>query len=338
MVKNPMQAKLHFNTGIGSTPWAAGSTDAASQTYYFDLWHSASIVNRKLCRQSPVALINNMRVHTTQSLGPVSADGIVVTVSVLPNTWVVHNAWKKAFELWKDQQKDAYDGASPSIKPKWQDFKVYMDLTMRNADVDGVALVDLNTEPVTAKALGTTNVAAFPAYKVSEDWDYSKIVYEVDTGTPVATERTLHVLGDTSASPGSFGLVKEYAISRAMVFSPDPNTDPLVASSMFAKAQQTNVVVEETITNLANENDEPPYDKDNYPGGASNGKDPIIVYQGTLNAFVGGVVNTGPFLAPCGLVRVDFTTPAVTGTGASFNTTWASLTSFDIAGKEAMGQ
>lgn len=282
-----------------------------------------------------MALINNMRVHTTQVTSGASPEGILVTVSVLPNTWVVHNAWKKAFELWKDQQADAYKGSSPSIKPKWQDFKIYMDLS--NVNPDDKATVSNIYLPVTAKEYGATLVSAYPYYKTSEDWDYSKIVYEVDTGTPVATERTLHMLGDTSASPGSFGMVKEYAISRAMVFSPDPVTDPLVASSMYAKSQQTNVVVEEVISNLADENDEPPYDKDNYPGGASNGKDPVIIFQGTLNAYVGGVINTGPFVAPCGLVRVDFQTPPGAG-GVASALSWAALTSFDIVGMEAMGQ
>lgn len=306
MVKNPIVAKLPFEWSIGGPYSATGPyVTADRQTYFHDLFKSMSIVNRKLHRQAQVIDIANLHIHQ-RMLQAESAPGtpVTVTVSVLPLNWVTVNAHKKAFELWKDQQQEAYKGSSPSLKPKWQDFKVYMSENhFENYD-------DETDLPVTAPDITTALYLNYPTYSQAEAWDYSKIVYETDTGTPVAVEKDLHVLGASTAN--TFGLINEYAVSRAVVFDPDPaNLNP--TSTMYSISQPQSVVVEELVTNLTVTNESPPYDHNNYPGGTSNGEDPIIVYQGTLSPFVGSQINTGPFQAPLGLVRIDFTMAPVSG-------------------------
>jgi hypothetical protein len=76
----------------------------------------------------------------------------------------------------------------------------------------------------------------------------------------------------------------------------------------------------EVVDNATLRNHELPYDQDDYPGGQNNMNQ--LETQGyVLNASTVGVTtfNTGPFTAPCGLIRLDFQEQSATGDIGTWN-------------------
>ena len=60
----------------------------------------------------------------------------------------------------------------------------------------------------------------------------------------------------------------------------------------------------ELATVIEAEGNNPPYDLDNYPGGATNAPDPVTVaYAAISSTEVDGHV--GQFIAPCGLLQIE---------------------------------
>ena len=70
-------------------------------TTYFDLAQCVSIVNRRFYRQGINFAVADFKV--------ISSSGVTGSMSVsrIPHTWVAANAWKKAFNAWNKQQKEA---------------------------------------------------------------------------------------------------------------------------------------------------------------------------------------------------------------------------------------
>ena len=141
----------------------------------------------------------------------------------------------------------------------------------------------------------------------SEQWLSSEIVIPNDGAPGVTNQYTMHMVGpDVNGVGGSKGVINGYATSRAYPQSPDP-VSPTVSNSWLLEMRDVGDDSTEVMDNAEFRNNELPYDQDEYPGGATNFVQ--LETQGyNWNQSTTGIntFNTGPFTAPCGLIRIDF--------------------------------
>lgn len=153
-------------------------------------------------------------------------------------------------------------------------------------------------------------------------WVRSTIVFNeestVDPGEFITLEPELHILGPDNGNT-NLGIIKQYADSRAVVQSPDPLLFNAVNESVYAKSEGSlSVQTEEIIETMTVSNDEPPYGHLTYPGGSSNGIEPVL-YSFGANASTGKrKLTLNGFAAPNGLLEIQF--DKQTGTQAIENT------------------
>lgn len=271
--------------------------DAAGEKY-IDLAQCMSMVNRKLMRQQGLWEVLGVQLFADaldSDVAPPRRVGVPYTVAIsgAPRTWVTRNSLVKAFHAWKEQQESALDAAgSRDIKPRWQDFKVFLNDTHRTTG----GLI-----PTSGHMFGGAD-----AYMEGE-WHYSRLVVEeVDgAGAVVQTEPQLVIVGAGSA-PVTAGLIQEYSISRALPLIPD--LPPTLEDNIYTQsATVLSAQVEEITENLMVENNEPPYDADEYPGGTTNGNEPLLfgfVANSTGSTHGRKTVMNG-FAAPNGLMEIQ---------------------------------
>lgn len=271
----------------------AGDT---STLLWLDTAKALSAVNRKLIHQNGLHNYHGICVYIkSRSTGA----GVQYNFSAsgAPVTWVTRNAIVKGFEAWKDQQAKVLK-ENPSIKPKWQDFKIYLNEEMAEA-------TDLHLQPVSGEMFGSDDF-----YEYGE-WVYSKLVYDttIGGGASVAEyEPELVILGDTADKTDYRCLIEEYQDSRANVFSPDPDLPIGFDENIYTLASDALSDQGEAIQlNLSTENNNPPYHHDQYPGNDSNGRFPILYGFASNSNTVNPKVSLNGFQAPNGLVqfRVD---------------------------------
>lgn len=306
---------------------AAGEGTGPSVNYV-DSGQSLSIVNRKLFSQKKVYGIERVEIVYGQQFDIVTGapvnDGLIVTVQTALDTWPVHNGWVKGHALHTEMQ-DLVLEDNPSIKGKWAEYKVFLDGDHRNAVIGAAPPGNLTPYD------GNGNLY------VDGEWQYSTFVmpqHDVDpvTGEPLAAdETTVHLLGPNLINPGdgsyqSAGLVEAYALSRATVQPEDPAVPPGMADSFFNLLTDSGSQEPELALVIEGENDEPPYDQQNYPGGATNGPAPSTVDIVHLNAINPNGAMNG-FLAPCGLFKISLQATlagqAVATPTALIRVTWA---------------
>ncbi len=264
-------------------------------TKYVDLAQCLSIINRRSYRQG----MN----YAVAGIEAISVQGGRVAVSIVPTTWIADNATTKAFASWKEQRAEVLK-EQPSLKAKWSDFKIFMDATHSTAGVaanltpyDGVGLYNLG------------------------EWDASQYVVPLPGADQAAAgdakEVTFHVTGNHTpaatfevASTTSVGLIKAYAASRALPLAPDPATEGQYISGFYNVNSLPDELSEDVMANVADRNDNPPYDLNDYPGGDTNAPYPqfvdtmIVRDWGDATQYSSDTV--GPFIAPLGLVRFNF--------------------------------
>ncbi len=265
------------------------TADVASQgdsRSYIDTAKELSKVNRRLYEQG--------RMYAYQGLSfifkPVSDGSLAsleVRVKTAGNTWIVHNAFVKGKALWHEMQ-DLVLEDNPSIRGKWADYKV-----------------TLSTSQTNARTLAAQNGGADVA---AGEWNYAQYVmpqHDVDpaTGLPLAADEfSVSLIGDDGATRRS--LVKAYQESRATVQPIDPNVPAGMSTSFFNLLTDSGSQEPELADLIEDENDQPPYDADNYPGGDTNAIDPFVVGFDACTSFeVDGRI--GPFIAPCGLLEIQ---------------------------------
>lgn len=256
---------------------------------YCDVFRDLSAINRKLFRQGHTLVIE--RGEFSFNFDPALVDAVYVQASTAGETWPVHNAHVKAKAMWDEMNRLVLED-NPSVKGKWHDFKVYLDDHM---------------------ASGITNIpySATGAVALGE-WDYSKFVmpeHDVDpaTGEPLPADETFaHLVGPDVGVIGAYdsvGLVKAYGLSRATVQDVDPNVPAAFGTSFFNLLTDSGSQEPELANVIEDANDEPPYDVDAYPGGATNSPGPISSAEfgvATLGSPVGALT---PFVAQCGLIK-----------------------------------
>jgi len=285
---NNKMTKVNPKIFVQSNFNLAGNTAVS----YVDVAECLSQINRKLFSQQHCFMIKSITA-VIPSISLSNADSFEVQISTASDTWSVHNAWTKSKALHNEMQ-DLVLLDNPSIAGKWSDFKVYLD---------DAHLSTGNLEPRDSNL-----VPVQPG-----EWNYSQFVlpqHDVDpiTGEPMVADQTFgHLLGDDIGAPGSYtsvGLIKAYAQSRATVQPTAPNVPAGFVDSFFNLLTDSGSQEPELATVIEAENDEPPYQPSNYPGGASNANDGFIAIRKLLTVHEPNL-DTGAFHAQCGLIRID---------------------------------
>jgi len=269
---------------------------AGSNTSYVDLARDISCLSRRFVRQGKLFAISNIRVTTASAS---SVAGTSVYISTMQNTWSVANSWMKSFSLWQQQTMEAVERSDlESVVAAYRDFKVYLDPNHRaTGNLDPV-----NMGPFLPGPFPNAVVTA-PSPLAAEEWQYSQIVIPNDGGPGVTNEYYLHMHGDDVA--GNKAMIKGYEDSRRWPMNPDPIT-PTAEGSWMTEMFDVGDDSDEVVNNARTQNNELPYDQDNYPGGDTNYQFPENKAW-CFNRSTTGVntFNLGGMVAPCGLLRID---------------------------------
>ena len=262
-------------------------------TYFLDIAQIASICNRKFYRQGMNWAVGNIEIFSDGDTSCV--------ISKLPSTWIMANSWVKSLAAWKTQQNEVLD-EEPSIKAKYNDFKIFYD-----SDHEQLGFGSNLLPYGFSGAFGLDD-----AY----DWDHTNIEIPTDGGALPPVRFNLHAIGGPTAS--SKGLIHGYALSRARPQQEDPNVP--IYGGWLQSISDVAEVDPYIRQNVIHENDSPPYpvaaadganqNQNFYPGGINQAP--------TYSSFIQDVLvtrtstsltadNSGPFLAPCGLLRFDLT-------------------------------
>lgn len=264
---------------------------------YIDVAKDLSVINRRLYRQGRMYAIQNAQIYfdgadsgATDSSQQVRS----IMVSTIPNTWIVHNAWKKGFAHWQNQQKGILESLGGlSSRPRWADFKVAMDAAHVQLDSGSGEGDDISLD---------TRAGDFSTTIVPDEYLISKYHWDDD-----GSERRplIHMMGQVASTQVDYvGLVENYADSRAQPATSEPTLPADASDSIYAKLHGTDELTDNLVNDIEGTNDQPPYDADAYPGGASVMTVPHPVAFAAVNV-TNPVANTGPFLAPCGLLKIE---------------------------------
>lgn len=266
---------------------------SGGSTQFIDIGKALSAVNRKFYRAGVYYYVNSVEIYN-------DATG-VVDLHTLPDNWITKNSWNRGFKLFQ-RMNSMVDDISAVGRPKYHDFKVYMNALHQQTGSASPALHGINA--------ASTNV-------VSDEWTYSQFVSADDDqdGVANADEFYVHMLGSHQGSSNnwtSIGLIKSYGDSRQLPQAQTPviapgnvaEADPLVNIFDFSSEEQMNDIIER----LDDDNDQTPYDADFYVGEHDNHMQ-HAARIGT-EAGVGRVGRSSGFCAPFGLICVDSQLPA----------------------------
>ncbi len=240
----------------------------AGAEYTCDLSQCASLLNRRFYRQGLNWAVSGFTFITSSSTTG------TIAVAKVPDTWVSSNAWEKGFRAWSKMQNEALDEAD-SVKPKFNDFKVFMDNIHHSSGVTN-NLTPLMGSPATSLTLGT--------------WDMSEMVIPTWGDPGASKNREIIWTGGNYPGAGASGLdavslIEGYAASRGLPDIRDPNTPSDAAdaagnnpenwiSATFSEATDQDADV---LADLITDNTQAPYPFENdgtatdtqYPGGAN---------------------------------------------------------------------
>ncbi len=318
----PVPLTLTFDLGILNP--SPSSEINTTRTVYIDLSQCASLTSRKFFRQGLVWATGGMKltsVATDQFGNPVVGNpaGRLI-IRKLPRTWTMSNSWHKGFAAWNEMNKDALSEAD-SVKPKFLDFKVYMD---EKHHTDGVGL---NSLPI---SFGTGSPTAEVA--TAGTWDYSSIhvPYATDTTTAGSLSmREFDIIATGSNFPGAGAsgndavcLIEGYAASRGLPDIIDPNAPADAADTVGGTPQNWLTAMfnegttqsHEVLEDMISENNQAPYPYENdgvntdtmYPGGANQlTGTQISSFEYITGSTIGGNTHIPAETFPCGLIRID---------------------------------
>ena len=279
---------------------------------WIDLNYCLSLLNRRFYRQSNSLAIAGIDWHVAEpKAGSGFVNGGFITVDTLPHTWVCSNAWEKGFRAWDRMNKEFGLTETPSIKPRFYDFKIFMNEIHYSSFVTAEAGFQNNFTPVSGETLIPIHYSpADNAQNIIDitdsEWDYSK--YEVPSNSVPGSSNPYHIYMTGSAFTGlSVGLIQNYAQSRAVPISPDPEINTAgpdnIWTSLFDQGTEQS---DEVLASLADDNDELPYSQMNYPGGSTNQAHLETVDQMVVRNTIGlSRKTTGSFTAPCGLLQIN---------------------------------
>lgn len=218
---------------------------------YINLMKDLSAVNRRGYNGGQVLHISGFTFKQDYGVGN-TVRSLQATVKALPVTWVASQAYMKARKAWMDQQRRVrVESGQDSIRPAYEDFKVFMDNGHRTA----------GDHP-------TLDGAGNPV--VPGEWDYSSLVY-AEQPSETIRDVSMHMIGADSGT-ASIGLINAYEDSRATVSATQPNVPGEASTNIYALLTigQDDGAAEKVIENMEIENDNPPYSLAHYPGGSVN--------------------------------------------------------------------
>jgi len=270
---------------------------------YIDLSQCASLVNRRFYRQGINWAIAGIKLIASPGLtGEVS-------VSKLPNTWVLANSWEKSMRTWTKMNRESLE-ETESVRPKFLDFKIYADALHHDAGFAGNLLPTAHTEG---------------------EWISSKAVVPFGPASPGNTAEFEFVAvgqnfpgASTATGLNAVSLIEGYAASRGLPYNPDPNTpadaDDADGSTpenwMAAIFNDGTDQISEVIEDMLFENNQPPYPFEGdgihgdtmYPGGANNAPAmQLHDYTNFTTSSIGSISRLKGGNFPCGLIRFDTT-------------------------------
>jgi len=275
-------------------------------TYFVDLSQIASICNRRFYRQGINWALSGIKIRS-----PAGAAG-VISISKLPNTWVMSNSWEKAMRAWNKMNREAL-AETESVRPRFLDFKIYADAIHHQAGYAANLLpIDLSGNPATPG-----------------EWESAKIVVPTSSTASGSSEFEAIAVGASFPGAGASGLnavslIEGYAASRGLPNIADPNT-PDDAADVGPTATPENWIAamfnegtdqdSDVIENMITENNIAPYPFENdglhvdtmYPGGANQlaTLQPHDV-ENITGTTIGGTTRLKGGNFPCGLMRFDF--------------------------------
>jgi len=291
--------------------------DLSVAAVYVDIAQCISIVNRKFARQGMEYVVQNLEI------GCQPGGQYASTIMRLPEHWPCINAWEKGMRLWLEQQNEtAREAGLESTIARYRDFKIGFDSGHSFADnllPDGYFIDD---------PLSTAD---------TYEWMQSQIVIPNDGAVGNTTERYLHMIGDDLGSRA--GLIKAYAESRSRPPAREPNTVDVPTGGIFGEMFDVGMDDETVVDNIQGTNNEPPYllyresSDQAYPGGSIQGTY-YAQTQDVLGVNAGQNYNTdstGGFVAPCGLLKIQYNAsgvnvPGVPGPGDVPWGLWMKLT------------
>lgn len=286
MAKRKSNRSMKIEPAITTIAMRTDSATSGSYLSYVDTARELSKVNRRLYEQGRMYGYQGLTFIWKQNSENLAT--IECSVRTAGNTWVVQNAWVKGKALWDEMQELVLED-NPSVAGKWHDFKVQLNGGQSSArevkarDGGGILYLD-------------------------GSWDMSTYVmpqHSVDpvSGAPLpAEEFSALLIGADTASKRS--LVKAYEESRATVSGDQPNVPAGMTTSFFNLLTDSGSQEPELAQDILEENINPPYDLDDYPGGDGNAVNPVTVGYAAISAQeVDGQI--GGFIAPCGLLQIE---------------------------------
>ncbi len=291
------------------TFWLSITTPGSStSTNYADLSQIASLLNRRFYRQGINWAVSGF--ETFSSTIAADQEG-QITISKLPNTWVMSNAWEKGFRAWQKMNNEAL-AESESVRPKFLDFKVYADADHHQAGFDA------NLLPI-----------AFGGIATPGEWKASKFVIPLGNQDPGDTEE-FEIIATGASYPGNapgstlnaVSLIEGYASSRGLPNVLDPNVPADSADAQGIDPENWLQAIfnegidqsTEVLETMISENNIAPYPFENdgvnpdtmYPGGANQLSGVAVHEYGFITqTTVGNETNFQGGTFPCGLIRFD---------------------------------
>jgi len=273
--------------------------------YYIDLSQSASVINRRFYRQGI-----NWAVAGFKFLGG-STGTVVIQMGKLPNTWVLSNAWEKSFRTWTRMNNEAL-AESPSVRPRFLDFKIYADDQHHTAGFGGNLL---------------------PSGFAPGEWEPSKFVIPDTTLGAVGGVQEREVVGTGTNYPGAgasglnaISMIEGYAASRGLPNILDPNAPADAGDAdgvspenwMSAVFNEGTQQVDDVLDDMISDNNVAPYPFENgpivgggtyadtqYPNGANQGPNlQIHDIEFVTTSTIGATTRMKGGNFPCGLVKI----------------------------------
>ena len=293
-------------------------------TETLDLSQCASLLNRRFYRQGINWAVAGIKILASSGDPNSRAEGYVA-INKLPETWIMANSWEKSFRTWTKMNNQALE-ESPSVKPRFLDFKIYADSVHHNAGFGANLL----------PASGQGGVA------IPGEWESSKIVVPKTTSSPGGNvQYEIIATGPNYPGVGASGVnavsaIEGYAASRSLPDVLDPNA-PADASdtasntpanwmgALFNEGTSQDAVV---LGDMVTENNIAPYPFENdgvhvdtmYPNGANQ----LVGLQFHDDSYItsstiGGHTRLKGGQFPCGLMRFNVinTTEDSQGDGVS---------------------
>lgn len=274
-------------------------------TYYIDIAKALSALNRRFYRQGLYYYINKVEFHESTSSGIATA-----TFNILPDNWVTKNAWVRGFKMYQ-----MLNSRSNIPRNKYHDFKVRWS----NGVDSYLNPVGIGSSYAGSEVGSTATSKALPL--IGAEWNLSEYVVpsedEEDPGVHGGTDTMdIHVMGGhAGAAPNftSYGLISGYAKTRATVDGESPDLDE--ANAILDPLDLAfNDGHKELAEVLVDENEQPPYSTNDYPGEST-------VYHAQRAARLtttssSGVSRASGFCAPLGLLQL-----VTTGTAGAYAVT-----------------